>query len=133
MKRWILSVAVGIAISVIPTDAHHSISGAYDTRQEMTIEGVVTQFQFINPHPFVTIEVQDGSGSAQWKLEMDNRRELVQVGMTSQTLKDGDRIVVTGNPARAGRRSLYVRRLDRFADGFRYEQVGSRPRIRSAQ
>jgi hypothetical protein len=132
MKRWILAVAVGIAISVLPTDAHHSISGAYDTRQQVTIEGIVTEFQFIHPHPFVTIDVGQGGDSAQWRLEMDNRRELVQIGMTSDTLKQGDRIVVTGNPARAGRQSLYVRRLDRPADGFRYEQIGSRPRIRAA-
>ena len=49
--------------------------------------------------------------------------------MTSQTLQPGDRIVVTGNPARNKSQSLYIRRLDRPADGFRYEQVGSSPRI----
>ena len=133
MKRWLLSVAVGMAISSVPTDAHHSISGAYDTRREMTIEGVVAQFQFINPHPFVTMDVENGNGRTQWMLEMDNRSELAQIGMTSETLKQGDQIVVTGNPARAGRQSLYVRRLDRPADGFRYEQVGRRPRIRAAR
>jgi hypothetical protein len=41
-----------------------------------------------------------------------------------------DRIVVTGSVAREQASSLYVRRLDRPADGFRYEQVGSSPRVR---
>lgn len=132
MKRWILSFAVGIAVSVMAAYAHHSISGVYDSSRQVTIEGIVTQFQFINPHPFVTMDVKHGSGIAQqWRLEMDNRSELAQVGMTSETLKQGDRIVVTGSPARAQSQSLYIRRLDRPADGFRYEQVGSSPRIRA--
>ena len=54
---------------------------------------------------------------------MDNRRELVEIGFTQQTLRPGDSIVVGGSPARHEARSLYVRRLDRPSDGFRYEQV----------
>jgi hypothetical protein len=132
MKRWILSFAAGSAISVMSIHAHHSISGVYDSSQQVTIEGVITQFQFVNPHPFVTIEVQQSSGNAQrWRLEMDNRSELVQAGMSGETLKPGDRVVVTGSPARAQSQSLYIRRLDRPVDGFRYEQVGSSPRIRA--
>ena len=61
---------------------------------------------------------------------MDNRWELVEVGMTRETLKRGDRIIVTGSPAREQAASLYIRKLDRPADGFQYEQVGSSPRIR---
>ena len=133
MKRWILWVAAGIAISVAPIHAHHSIARAYDTSRDMTIEGVVTQFHFTHPHPVVTIDVEQDGGSAPWLLEMDNRSELARIGMTSQTLKQGDRIVVTGNPASGGGRSLYIRRLDRPADGFRYEQVGRSPRIRAAR
>jgi hydrogenase maturation factor len=39
--------------------------------------------------------------------------------MTAETLKPGDRVVVTGSPARGGADGLYVRQLDRAADGFR--------------
>jgi hypothetical protein len=39
---------------------------------------------------------------------------------------------VTGSEGRTDPRALYVRQLDRPADGFRYEQVGSRPRVSSA-
>jgi hypothetical protein len=120
-----------MALSVMPTYAHHSISSVYEASQEMTLEGVVTEFHFVYPHPFVTIDVQQGS--THWMLEMDNRSELARVGMTSQTLKPGDRIVVTGNPARGGRQSLYIRKLARPADGFQYEQVGGSPRIRPAR
>ena len=127
-----LLFAAGIAISVTAIHAHHSIAGVYDSNRQVTLEGIVAQFHFINPHPFVTMDVTKGSGTAQqWRLEMDNRSELAQIGVTGETLKPGDRIVVTGSPAREQSQSLYVRRLDRPADGFWYEQVGSSPRIRA--
>ena len=68
-----------------------------------------------------------------WRLEMDNRFELAQVGMTEMTLKPGDHVVVTGSLGRTEPRTLYIRQLDRPADGFRYEQVGSRPRVSTAR
>ncbi len=129
MRPWIFSFAAGIGISVLVAHAHHSIAGVYDSSRQVTIEGVVTEFHFINPHPFLTIAVKNDSGSAQWRLEMDNRWELVDAGMTNQTLKQGDRIVVSGSPARTQSQSLYIMKLDRPADGFRYEQIGSSPRI----
>ena len=130
MKQRILTLALGVGISVLAAQAHHSISGVYDTGKEVTIEAVVAQFHFVNPHPFVTVDVANNSGRAQaWRLEMDNLSELTEVGMTSQSLKAGDRVTVTGNPGRNNPQTLYIRRLDRLADGFRYEQVGSSPRI----
>jgi hypothetical protein len=131
MRRRILSLAAAAAMSVAAAWAHHSLAGVYDSSREVTIEGAVRQFHFVNPHPFVTVEVKNAAGSAdQWRLEMDNRWELENAGMDAETLKPGDRVVVSGSPARSQPHGLYVRRLDRPADGFRYEQVGSSPRIR---
>ena len=110
--------------------AHHSIAGVYDTSKQTTVEGVITQFQFINPHPFVLVDVKNGDGTQPWRLEMDNRRELTQIGMTGETLKPGDRVTVTGSPGRSQSQTLYIRRLDRPSDGFCYEQIGGSPRIR---
>jgi hypothetical protein len=113
--------------------AHHSISAAYDSSKEVSLEGVVTQFHFVHPHPFLDIEVKQGDSTTQWMLEMDSRGELARAGMSSETFKHGDSIVVQGSPARDGRQSLYIRRLERRADGFQLEQVRRSPRIRFAQ
>ena len=127
-----LSVAVACALFGIVTRAHHSISAIYDDSQRTTIEGTVSQFQFVNPHPMVLADVKDGDGEPRvWRLEMDNRLELVQIGFTRETLKPGDRIVVVGSPARKQAQSLYIRMLDRPSDGFWYEQVGATPKIGS--
>jgi hypothetical protein len=111
--------------------AHHSIAGIYDSTRRVTVEGVVARFLFVNPHPVLIVTVREAGGATNdWRLEMDNRFELEAIGMTAQTLAKGDRVVATGSPAREQRHGLYLRRLDRPADGFWYEQVGSAPRIR---
>lgn len=132
MNRCILLLAFGLLVSVVAVHGHHSIAGVYDTSQQVRIEGIVAQFHFVNPHPFITLDVKNaGGGAEQWRLEMDNRSELAQIGMTGDTLRQGDRVVVTGSPGRALAQSLYIRRLDRATDGFSYEQVGSSPKIRT--
>ena len=131
MTRWILSSVLGLALCGASVTAHHSISAVYDSNRPVKVEGVVAQFQFTNPHPLLMIDVTDAKGEVrQWRLEMDNRSELAAVGVTAETLKPGDRIVVSGSLARSHANGLYIRRLDRPADGFWYEQVGSSPRVR---
>src|SRR6266513_1913981 len=133
MTRWMRSLAPAIAVVAISgarADAHHSISSVYDSSRQTNIEGIVAQFQLINPHPFLLIDVTDGATAQRWRLEMDNRSELVAIGVTANTLKPGDRVVVKGSLARTQPQALYILRLDRPADGFWYEQVGNSPRIR---
>ena len=118
-----------LLLASIAAQAHHSISGVYDSARQQRLEAVVAEFRFVNPHPFVIVTVQADGAEESWRLEMDNRFELADVGMTETTLKPGDRVVVTGSLGRTEPRTLYIRQLDRPADGFRYEQVGSRPRV----
>ena len=130
MRHSMLILTLASVVVGVPAHAHHSIAAVYDSTQQVTIEGVITQFRFVNPHPYLMMDDADSSGRPRsWRLELDNRFELVQIGVTEETLKPGDRIVVSANPARNDSRSMYVRRLDRPADGFRYEQVGFEPKV----
>lgn len=129
--RAILAWLLAPALLAVAVSAHHSIAAEYDSNRTVKIDGVLRQFHFVNPHPFVVVDVDDGSGQArEWRLELDNRSELVAAGVTTDTFKSGDRVIVAGSPARRQANSLYVRRLDRPADGFWYEQVGPSPKIR---
>jgi len=134
MNFWVLSFVFSVSLAATEVAAHHSIAGVYDSGQQVTLEAIVTEFRFVNPHPFLIAEVRQAGGTQEWKLEMDNRSELVDVGMNDKTLKRGDRIIVTGSPIRPPQmHALYIRKLDRPADGFQYEQVGTSPRIRQAR
>ena len=127
--RLCLTVGLALLVRAGGARAHLSIAGIYDSGNPISFEAVVVEFQFVNPHPFVVVERPDGAGPPQqWRLEMDNRFELSRIGMTEATLRKGERIRVSGSPARDRSRGLYVRRLDRPADGFWYEQAGSTPK-----
>jgi Family of unknown function (DUF6152) len=130
VSRWTSPIAVLLAAAAAPAGAHHSISGVYDSARQRTVEGLVTEFRFVNPHPILIIEVSAGAATPQtWQLEMDNRFELAEIGITENTYKQGDRVVASGSLARTEPQRLYLRRLHRSADGLVYEQIGSSPRV----
>ena len=126
MTKRLLPVVMLAAVA--PLQAHHSLS-EYDVARTLTLNLTVREFQFVNPHPYLVADARTGSLAQEWRLELDNRFELVQIGMTTSTFTRGDRLLVTGSPGHDQKPILYVRELDRPADGFRYEQRGSTPRI----
>ncbi|HTM03236.1 MAG TPA: DUF6152 family protein [Vicinamibacterales bacterium] len=121
-------VLIAALLCSMPASAHHSIAGVYDQSKPVTLDGVVTEFKFVNPHPFLVIAVQRSGQSQAWKVELDNRSELVTAGMSARSFDAGDHLTVTGSPARDGSHQAYAQRIER-GDGFTYEQVGSSPRI----
>ena len=130
MIRWQVALGLSSLISGAAAHAHHSIASFYDINKQATIEGEVSEFRFVHPHPILIIDAAaDGEEPELWQLEMDNRNELTAIGISAETFKPGDRVIATGSVAKTERQRLYLRRLDRAADGLLYEQVGSRPRI----
>ena len=129
VRPWSVAIVAVLTIAGAAAQAHHSVAGEYDTAVETTVDGVVTEFRFVNPHPVLT--VRESRSGQMWRLEMDNRREFEAIGFAVDSLKPGDRIVVVGSPARREAHRLYVQRLDRPADGFGFEQVDARPRLRA--
>ena len=114
--------------------AHHSISGVYDSGRQVTIDGHVVEFQFVNPHPVLVVAPSGAEAThGPWRLEMDNRYELADIGVTAKTFRPGEHVVATGSAARDESRSLYLMKLDRPADGLRYEQIGYSPHITSGK
>jgi hypothetical protein len=130
MRLLLFALTTLLALTSL-AGAHHSISGMYNTSRDVKLEGTVTQFRFIQPHPFLLVDVLRNGVTEQWHFELDNRFELAGIGITESTLKPGDRIVVSGSPAYREQLHLYVQRLERPADGFGFEQVNNTPRLRA--
>lgn len=113
-----------------PVHAHHSIAGVYDSSRATVVEGRVTEFRFVNPHPILVIDAAaEGEPPELWLLEMDNRFELSRIGMSADSYQAGDRVVARGSLARNEPQRLYLRRLERPSDKLVYEQVGSVPQF----
>jgi len=120
MKRAVAS-ALLLVLTVPAGYAHHSITAMYAEESRITLEGEVTQFEFRNPHPVIHLAVAGKDGRREeWLLEWSSKTRLDSRGYTATVLKPGDRVVVTGGPARDGSKGLFVGRLQRPADGFEY-------------
>lgn len=110
--------------------AHHSFASIYELTRNVTVDGMVTEFAFVHPHPYLVIEATDKSGNRRsWRAEMDNRFELAGIGIAATTFKPGDRVIVNGSPGRKESSNVFVWKLERRGDGLLYEQVGSTPRV----
>ena len=124
-----LFLACSLATWVSHAPAHHSFGNIYDGSRNVTLQGVVAQFMFVHPHPYLVIDVPRSGKTESWRAEMDNRFELADIGIDAETFKPGDRVVVGGSPGRNEERTLYVWKLERPADGLLYEQIGMTPRV----
>jgi Family of unknown function (DUF6152) len=126
-------LAISLLLAMCSTGAvfaHHSFTNIYDTAKTLALTGTVREFLFVHPHPFLVAEVLNAAGEKQiWRAEMDNRFELEDIGVTADTFRPGDVVIVSGSPGRSQPNILYLRRLDRPADGLRYQQVGGTPSL----
>ena len=81
--------------------AHHSFAATYLEDQSVTIEGELVQFLFRNPHSFVHVNVQQKDGSVmRYAVEWGGAGQLGGQGVTRETLKPGDHVIITGAPGR---------------------------------
>jgi hypothetical protein len=100
-------VALGAWVSAPPAGAHHSHGNYADTFADL--EGVVREVHLVNPHSWIYIEVGGTNGQGQrWSLEATSRTALERLGITSGSLKAGDRIKVRCHPLRDGSRACLL-------------------------
>jgi hypothetical protein len=115
-RRW-LFVVVAVLLGAKSASAHHSFSAVYDDTRTISVTGVVTQFRFVNPHALMSMDVTDDTGKVvKWTVEFAGRLNLSEVGWTADSVKSGERVTVTGNPAHALPARMAFRRLVR-SDG----------------
>lgn len=97
--------------------AHHGVAPHYDDDRIVTIDGVVSRFDFINPHAFVYVPTRDEAGEEQlWQCELASRSVLARNGLTAETFRVGERIRLEGAAGRINPAGCAVR-VAYFADG----------------
>ena len=119
----ILMLAAGTAAFT-----HHSVSGQFDTTKSVTITGVITRVDWVNPHIYVMMDGKDTSGAAaQWALETIPTAMARKAKLTKEMLagKQGETITVTGHPSRDGRKSAWVLKIT-YADGHFFQLSADR-------
>ena len=97
--------AVAAAAVAVPALAHHSFA-MFDAEQTVTLQGTVKEFEWVNPHAWLRVMVNDEKTGkpALWALELSSPSRLVTMGMRADSVKPGDAVSVTFHPLRNGSR-----------------------------
>ena len=103
-------------LCAVPAHPHHSNVG-YEVTKVITVTGVVKEFQWVNPHTWVHLVVEDGKGGkVEWAAEGRAPGILLRAGWTRSSLKAGETVTVDMSPARDGSRTAIIARVTK-ADG----------------
>ena len=97
-----LGLVICAALGARPASAHHSFA-MYDSGKQITLEGVVKELQWTNPHVWIQIMVPNPAGGQdEWGIECTSVNFMTRRGFNRRTLKPGDKISVTFSPLKDG-------------------------------
>lgn len=116
MKKSVFAAAAAFLLASVPAAAHHG-AGVFDADRSVTVAGTVTQFHFVNPHVLVYVAVAGDDGAeVEWAGELTSPNRLARSGSADvkwhrDILQPGDRITMTGHPARNGAPAMDITRI----------------------
>ena len=104
--------------------AHHA-GVMFDTEAEVTLTGVVKEFQFTNPHSWLLVDVANDDGSVTtWGFEAEGPTIMMRRGIRPGDLTPGTRLTITGHPMRDGRPAAAWTKAVREQDGKEFYARG---------
>ena len=104
--RTIGIIITGLAVMVSGAGAaiaHHAFAAEFDSTKPVSLQGVVTRMEWINPHSWIHLDVKNADGTVtKWMIEGGTPNTLVRRGFTKDSLKPGTEIRVEGFRAKNG-------------------------------
>jgi len=111
LRGTLIALIVVLLLGSTLAFAHHGTAN-YDTTKSVTVKGSVTNFQFINPHVIISMDVKDDKGIVQnWQGGLTSPNHLMRTGWTKETLKLGDVITMSGFPAKTGAPEMWIQKV----------------------
>jgi hypothetical protein len=115
-----LAVAVALVAAGSAAMAHHSAT-MFEEKKTITVEGVVKEFQYTNPHSWLLVDVTDKDGKVTtWGFEAEGPSTLQRAGIRPSEFRVGTRLTITGRPMKDGRPAAIWETAVR-ADGKKFD------------
>jgi hypothetical protein len=102
LSQLVALVAVlGLCPLLVPAARAHHSQSEYDLKGKVEVEGAVTKVEWRSPHAWIYVDATDAKGEkVNWGFELPSPVTLMRRGWTRDSLKPGDRVKVTGAPAK---------------------------------
>ena len=96
-------LAIIAAGSIAPALAHHSFA-MFDSDKTLTLAGTVKEFEWVNPHSWMHISIQDAATgkSSEYSFEMGSPGQLGSKGMKADSVRPGDKVTIRFHPLKDG-------------------------------
>jgi hypothetical protein len=115
-----LFVVAGLLLSALPALAHHSFAAEFDGQKTVTVTGVLTRVEWINPHVRFHLDVKDENGqTVPWEIATWPTGLLHKAGLSRQLFVEGQTVTMFGYRAKDGSRLAYLGKVT-FADGKQF-------------
>ncbi len=112
-----LLFTAALMFGAAPLLAHHSLAAQFDESQPVTLTGVISKVEWVNPHVYLYVDVADPAGkTATWSVETFPPGTLRRGGLTKETLGLGQKVSMLAFKARNGSQLAFLRKIT-FADG----------------
>lgn len=135
-NRFLWAVAAALACA-LPLLAHHSFAAEFDAGKTVTLRGVVSKVEWINPHIFIHLDVKDESGKiTTWELQSLPPLFFRGSGLTKDVLlSNKQEVTVTANPAKDGTHAYGFMTKLSYPDGhvFSMSAQDADPSLRKQQ
>ena len=96
-------VSVGVLLAAATGSAHHSFSAEFDIEKPITLEGKLTELEWVNPHGWIHMDVESSDGTVtNWAVELGNPTALLRRGLRRGDFPPGIEFVVEGYEAKDG-------------------------------
>jgi hypothetical protein len=126
LRRLLVVAAIGVTATVTLL-AHHSVPGQFDLSKPLTLKGVISKVDWINPHIYIHLDVKEPNGTTNtWALATLPTAMMRRAGLTRETLqgKPGEEVTINAVPARDGSKHLAWINKITYADGHSFSPTG---------
>ena len=122
MRTTVFAVilSLGLMLAATPAVAHHAFSAEFDADRPLQLHGTVTRTEWINPHSWIHIDVEDENGNVEsWAIECGAPNALIRRGLNKNSIPAGTELVVDGYGAKDGSNTANARDIT-LPDGSQF-------------